>query len=79
MTLSNKVDGIVVVTRLQVVRRHMLGELGRQLATVPTPVLGFVVTGAGEDEGYGYDYGYGYGYQAKPYEQSEKARAGSEA
>jgi succinoglycan biosynthesis transport protein ExoP len=76
MTLSNKVDGIVVVTRLQVVRRHMLGELGRQLATVPTPVLGFVVTGAGEDEGYGYGYGYGY---AKPYEQSEKARAGSEA
>ena len=79
MTLSNRVDGIVVVTRLQVVSRHMLGELGRQLATVPTPVLGFVVTGAGEDEGYGYDYGYGYGYQAKPYEQSEKARAGSEA
>jgi Mrp family chromosome partitioning ATPase/capsular polysaccharide biosynthesis protein len=77
MTLSNKVDGIVVVTRLQVVRRHMLGELGRQLATVPTPVLGFVVTGAGEDEGYG--YGYGYGYHAKPYEQSSKARAGSEA
>ena len=81
MTLSNRVDGIVVVTRMKLVRRHMLGELGRQLATVPTPVLGFVVTGSGEDEGYGYDsgYGYGYGHYAKPYEQSEKARAGSEA
>ena len=48
---------------------------------VPTPVLGFVVTGAGEEEGYGYGYGYGYGHgrHARPYEQSEKpARARSE-
>ena len=40
-------------------------------------MLGFVVTGAGEEEGYGYGYGgYGYGYghsYARPYEQSEKA------
>jgi Mrp family chromosome partitioning ATPase len=79
MTLSTKVDGIVVVTRMKIVRRHMLAELHRQLATSPTPVLGFVVTGADEEEGYGYGYGYGH-YYARPYEQTAKAaRARSEA
>ncbi|TMM11501.1 MAG: hypothetical protein E6F98_10760 [Actinobacteria bacterium] len=71
MALSTKVDGVLVVTRMQVVRRQMLSELDRQLASSPTPVLGFVVTAAGDDEGYGYGYGYG-GYHARPYEQSEK-------
>jgi tyrosine-protein kinase len=75
-TLSSKVDGIVVATRLKTVRRNMLNELARQLATVPTPVLGYVVTGAGEEQGYG--YGYGYGYHARPYEQPKKERAGSQ-
>jgi succinoglycan biosynthesis transport protein ExoP len=80
MTLSTKVDGILVVTRMQVVRRHMLNELARQLATAPTPVLGFVATAADEEESYGYGYGYGYGsYQPRPYERSEKATARSEA
>jgi Mrp family chromosome partitioning ATPase len=78
MTLSTKVDGILVVTRMKVVRRHMLAELGRILAGSPTPVLGFIVTGASEEEGYGSGYGYG-GYYAKPYEQSEKAKAELEA
>jgi polysaccharide biosynthesis transport protein len=75
LTLSNKVDGIIVVTRLDVVRRQTLSELGRQLATVPTPVLGFVVTGSGGVDGY--DYGYGSPY-ARPYER-ETVRVGSEA
>jgi polysaccharide biosynthesis transport protein len=78
MALSTKVDGILVVTRMQVVRRHMLTELSRQLANAPTPVLGFVVTAADEEESYGYGYGYG-SYQARPYEPSEKAAARSEA
>ena len=43
MTLSTKVDGIVVVTRIKTVRRPMMNELARQLSTVPTPVLGVVV------------------------------------
>ena len=80
MALSTKVDGILVVTRMQVVRRHMLNELARQLANAPTPVLGFVVTAADEEESYGYGYGYGYGgYHARPYEPSEKAVARSKA
>ncbi len=75
IALSAKVDGILVATRLKVVRRNMLHELARQLATVPTPVLGFVVTGADEESAYG--YGYGYGYHARAYEPTEKARSGS--
>ncbi len=79
MTLSQKVDGIIVVTRMKIVRRQMLAELARQLHTAPAPVLGFVLTDAdGEDEGYGGGYGYGYGgYAGKPYQPSvEKAHAG---
>ena len=80
MTLSAKVDGVLVVTRMKLVRRQMLAELGRRLSGSPTPILGFVVTGAGEDEGYGYGYGYGYGgYSTKPYVQTEKAQARSGA
>jgi polysaccharide biosynthesis transport protein len=79
MTLSTKVDAVMVVTRMNIVRRHMLTELARQLETMPTPVLGFVATAAGDEEGYGYGYGYGYGH-SRPYEQSEKAaKARSEA
>jgi tyrosine-protein kinase len=71
MTLSARVDGIIVVTRMKVVRRQMLTELARQLATVPTPVLGFVVTGAGDEDGYEASYG----SYARAYEQPAKATA----
>lgn len=54
MTLSTKVDGILVISRMKVVRRPMLDELGRQLATTPTPVLGFVLTDAAAEDAYGY-------------------------
>jgi succinoglycan biosynthesis transport protein ExoP len=72
MTLSAKVDGIIVVTRMQVVRRQMLAELARQLAHAPARKLGFVATGAGEEQTYD---GYGYGrYYASAYEQAEVVR-----
>lgn len=66
MTLGNIVDGIVVVTRMNVVKRPMLVELYRQLEAQPAPRLGFVVTDAKSEEGasYEYTYGYGYGYGA---------------
>jgi len=55
------------------VRRSMLNELSRQLSTIPTHVLGFIVTGAGKEEGYGYGSGYGYGrYSAEPDTHREK-------
>ena len=72
MTLSTRVDAIVVVTRINTVRRHMLQELRRLLTTTPVPKLGFVLTGAGDEEGYGYGSGYGYGYAAEPEREREQ-------
>jgi Mrp family chromosome partitioning ATPase/capsular polysaccharide biosynthesis protein len=67
VSLSARVDGILVITRMKTLRRQMLAELARQLATVPTPVLGFVVTGAGDEDGYGSSYGeYSRPYGAAP-------------
>ena len=61
MTLSTNVDAMLVVTRMNVVRRNMLVELARALARTPVPKVGFVTTAAQEEEGYGYGYDYGYG------------------
>lgn len=52
--LSARVDGIVVVTRMNVVRRPMLAELRRLLDTSPAKPLGYVVTGADAAVSYGY-------------------------
>jgi tyrosine-protein kinase len=80
MTLSAKVDALVVVTRVKTVRRQMMNELGRLLGTVPTDVLGFVLTGADAEEGHtdriGYGYGYGYGsYYGRTTEKGRRARS----
>jgi polysaccharide biosynthesis transport protein len=69
MALSAKADGIIVVTRLRVVRRPMLKEIRRLLDVAPSAKLGFVLTGAQEDEGYGYG-----SYKAYGYEQTQKER-----
>jgi capsular exopolysaccharide synthesis family protein len=45
MTLTSRVDGLVVVTKLPDARRAELQELHRVLATAPATKLGFVVTG----------------------------------
>lgn len=52
MALTAKVDAVVVVTRLNVLRRGMLTEVRRLLSTAPALSLGFVLTGAGGDESY---------------------------
>jgi succinoglycan biosynthesis transport protein ExoP len=70
LTLSAKVDAVMVVARIDKLRRPMLSELNRLLETMPTTKLGFVVTGAESEETYGYGYGYG-DYYARPYERSE--------
>jgi capsular exopolysaccharide synthesis family protein len=66
LALSARVDGIILVARLNVMRRPMANELRRLIGTAQARVLGVIVTGAQEDEG----YGYGYGYQS-----AEKSRA----
>ena len=57
MTLSARVDAILVVTRLGVVNRPMLTDLSRELDGSPASKLGFVVTGVDVKAGYGYGYG----------------------
>jgi Mrp family chromosome partitioning ATPase len=62
MTLSARVDAMVVVTRMNIVRRPMLNELRRLLDAAPAAKLGFIATGVPADEAYGVGYGYGHGY-----------------
>jgi Mrp family chromosome partitioning ATPase/capsular polysaccharide biosynthesis protein len=62
VTLSTSVDAMIVVTRIDVVRRDMLSELHRVLAICPTVKLGFVLTGADHEDG---AYGYGGYYYRK--------------
>jgi polysaccharide biosynthesis transport protein len=64
MALSPSVDGVLVVARMKAVRRRTVAELARQLGTSPTPILGFVVTGAQEEEDYD---AYGYGHRRGHY------------
>lgn len=73
LALSGKVDGLILVLRLNVIRRPMVRELERVLETCPAGKLGFVLTGAELDEAYGYGYGYG-AYYRRVYGQSEKER-----
>ncbi|HEV7564989.1 MAG TPA: Wzz/FepE/Etk N-terminal domain-containing protein [Microbacteriaceae bacterium] len=69
LVLSAKVDAVMVVTRLDAMRRGMLTELKRLLDTMPAEKLGFIVTGADEEESYGSGYA-GY-YYARPYERKK--------
>lgn len=76
MALSAKVDGIVVLARLNLVRRGMLDELRRVLGNIPAAKLGFVVTAAeSEQEQYGYRYGYHYGYGQRAESRRSKWKA----
>jgi Mrp family chromosome partitioning ATPase len=70
MTLSAKVDALVLVTRLNIIRRPMLNDLRRALDSCPATKLGFVVAGAELEEGYG--YGYATSYAAKADNRSER-------
>lgn len=71
MALATRVDGIIAVTRMKIVRRHMLTEFARRLMTAPAPLLGVVITDADREEGYG--EAYGKGYYEKLHHRSETA------
>jgi Mrp family chromosome partitioning ATPase/capsular polysaccharide biosynthesis protein len=58
LTLASKVDALLLVTRLNLVRRPMLRELERALTHCQAKPLGVVVTGAATTAAYGYAYGY---------------------
>jgi succinoglycan biosynthesis transport protein ExoP len=59
ISLSAGVDALVVVCRMDVIRRPLLNELRRALDTSPAEKLGFVLAGAESEDDYGYGYGYG--------------------
>lgn len=64
IVLGGLADGIVLVTRLDLVRRPMLNEVKTLLEPVPTSKLGVIIAGAETDSSYGYGYGAkAYGYQ----------------
>jgi Mrp family chromosome partitioning ATPase/capsular polysaccharide biosynthesis protein len=67
LTLSAKVEALIVVTRINVLRKRMLDEVRRLLSGVPAEKLGYVLTGAGAEQGYyGGSYDYGRGAERKP-------------
>lgn len=59
LQIAARVDAIIVVTRLGVLRRQMLTDLRRALEACPAEKLGFIVTGADRESNYHYAYGYG--------------------
>ena len=69
LSLSASVDALVIVTRIDTVRKRMLSELRRVLDASQAVPIGFVVTGAGDEDGRHETYGY-YGYK-RPYYQRE--------
>jgi polysaccharide biosynthesis transport protein len=73
MTISAKVDGVVVVARMNLLTRPQVGEVHRLLGTSPAETLGFVVSGAEAEED---RYGYGVdGYYPMPAERDRRQRA----
>jgi len=60
ITLSGKVDGMLIAANIGRVRRPVLTELRRVLDSCPVDKLGFVLTGSNLEEGYGYGYGQYY-------------------
>jgi Mrp family chromosome partitioning ATPase len=75
LVLSSKVDAVMVVTRMDVLRRPMLVELKRLLDTMPAHKLGFIVAGAETEEGYGYGYGGYHYYRPSPARQKVGGRS----
>jgi non-specific protein-tyrosine kinase len=73
MSLSAHVDAVLVVCRMEMLRRPVLNDLRRTLDTSPALKLGFVLTGAESDEGYGYGYGTAPYYYERPKERQRAA------
>jgi succinoglycan biosynthesis transport protein ExoP len=69
MTLGARSDALILVTRLNLVRRPMLNELRRILDSMPAKGMGFVITGAEAEDGYGYGTAYYYGSAARQREK----------
>lgn len=58
LALSAKVEAMLLVARIDRMRRPTVRELQRTLEASPAKPLGLIVTAADADESYGYGYGY---------------------
>jgi Mrp family chromosome partitioning ATPase len=77
LALSAKVDAMLVVARMDRLRRPVVRELQRTLSASPARPLGLIVTAADADEGYGYGYYYKrYGYQRRPHARESTEATG---
>lgn len=56
VALTGKVDAVLAIARLSMIRRPRLDELRQVLASAPVAKLGLVLTGTPGGEGYGYGY-----------------------
>jgi succinoglycan biosynthesis transport protein ExoP len=74
LTLSKHADGLLLVTRLNLIRRPMINELHRLLASAPVEKLGFIVTAAQDEAGYGYAGAYYDGYAPPRHREREVVR-----
>jgi succinoglycan biosynthesis transport protein ExoP len=73
MTLSGRVDALIVVARLGLVDRTTLDDLARELHASPASKLGFILTGANRSDYYGKS-GY-YGYYTQQGEKRQRGRS----
>ena len=74
MTLSSRADGVLVLTRLNLLKRSMLRETSRLLDSSPAAKLGYVVTGSQREAGYSGSYGYGQAYGGYGYGEKYHTR-----
>ena len=73
MWLSRHVDAVLVVCRMDILRRPTLIELRRTLDASPAEKLGFILTGAESEDGYGYGYGSSASYYYDRRETGQRA------
>ncbi len=71
MTLSARVDALIVVARVGTIERRTLEELDREVAASPARALGVVITGIDANEAYGYG---GYDTREPSSEDSRSTR-----
>jgi Mrp family chromosome partitioning ATPase len=74
LTLSRKVDGILLVAQMGI-HRQQVQEFARQLRGSRAAILGFVLTGVSHGDSYSYGYGYDpHVYDTRQEPESEERR-----
>lgn len=77
--LTEHVDGVLLITRLRVLRTNALHDLKRALDSIPAAQLGFVVAGASPRAGYGSSHLYGFSHPLSKQPESAQREEGQAA